>query len=136
MAKHDDVHGRDQVRDYLPQNYSALADEHGQVETKLGNAKIRDADTPLRYLFLHAGANLPLHQTVTLMAEAGMAPYPASIGCCSHQHRSNRQAWRRTLCRFARAPGELAVADRTYCSLRGVSHVVNSREPMCSCDTD
>jgi hypothetical protein len=31
-----------------------------------------------------------------------------------------------TLCRFDWAPGELAVADRGYCSLRGVSHVVNS----------
>jgi hypothetical protein len=72
MAKLDVVHGWDQIRSYLPKNYSALADKHEQVETKFGNAKIRDADTLLRFLLLHVGANLPLRQTVVLMAEAGM----------------------------------------------------------------
>jgi DDE family transposase len=41
------------------------------VETKFGNAKIRDADTLLRFIFLHVGADLPLRQTVAVMAEAG-----------------------------------------------------------------
>ena len=189
MAKLDVIHGWDQVRDYLPKNYSALANEHKQVETKFGNAKIRDADTLLRYLLLHVGANLPLRQTVALMAEARMpnlspmrlhkkmcraAPYlralvtemvdwsssgaseqwggyvfsavdatiicgPGATGIDARIHTKLRVSdvaltnvqvtdWRggETFCRFDWAPGELAVADRGYCSLRGVSHVVNS----------
>ena len=55
----------------LPPDYEALATKHKQVQTQFGNAKIRDADTLLRFIFLHAGADLPLRQTVALMAEAG-----------------------------------------------------------------
>jgi hypothetical protein len=55
----------------LPQDYKELAFTHKQLLTQYGNAKIRDADTLLRFIFLHAGADLPLRQTVTLMAEAG-----------------------------------------------------------------
>src|SRR5512132_4292652 len=49
----------------------ALAVQHGQVETKFGNAKITCARDLLRFLFLHVGAELPLRQTVALIAEAG-----------------------------------------------------------------
>lgn len=56
---------------YLPADYEALAVEHKQLLTQYGNAKIRDADTLLRFIFLHAGADLPLRQTVALMEEAG-----------------------------------------------------------------
>jgi Transposase DDE domain len=59
------------IRRFLPPDYAALAAEHEQVETKFGNAKIRDADTLLRFIFVHAGADLPLRQTVAVMAEAG-----------------------------------------------------------------
>jgi len=52
-------------------DYEALAAEHQQVETKFGNAKIRDADTLLRFILLHAGADMALRQTVAVMAEAG-----------------------------------------------------------------
>lgn len=71
MGKLDVVHSWDQLRQYLPENYALLADKHGQIETKFGNAKIRDADTLLRFILLHVGANLPLRQTVALAAEAG-----------------------------------------------------------------
>jgi hypothetical protein len=72
MAKID-VLGRWQtITSFLPPDYAALADEHQQVETKYGNAKIRDADTLLRFILLHVGADLPLRQTVVLMAEAGL----------------------------------------------------------------
>ncbi|MCC7538390.1 MAG: transposase, partial [Deltaproteobacteria bacterium] len=53
-------------------DYEALATAHAQVETKFGNAKIRDGDTLLRFLLLHIGAGLPLRQTVAVMAEAGL----------------------------------------------------------------
>jgi Transposase DDE domain len=56
---------------HLPADYAALAKKHKQVQTQYGNAKIRDAETLLRFIFLHAGADLPLRQTVALMAEAG-----------------------------------------------------------------
>ena len=56
---------------HLPRNYEQLADEHKQLETQYGNAKITSADWLLRFILLHVGANLPLRQTVAMMAEAG-----------------------------------------------------------------
>lgn len=68
-----DVLGRWQtIASFLPSEYEALAAEHKQVETKYGNAKIRDAGTLLRFILLHVGAEIPLRQTVALMAEAGL----------------------------------------------------------------
>jgi hypothetical protein len=59
------------IRSYLPEGYRELADEHQQVQTQFGNAKIRTADDLLRLVLLHAGANLPLRQTVAIMKAAG-----------------------------------------------------------------
>lgn len=56
---------------YLPRDYERLADEHKQLETQYGNAKLTTASWLLRFILLHTGANLPLRQTVALMAEAG-----------------------------------------------------------------
>ena len=56
---------------YLPRDYARLADEHKQLETQYGNAKITTADWLLRFILLHVGANLPLRQTVAMIAEAG-----------------------------------------------------------------
>ncbi|MEP7119469.1 MAG: transposase [Byssovorax sp.] len=55
----------------LPVDYEDLAKQHGQVETKFGNAKITCARDLLRFFFLHVGAGLPLRQTVALIEEAG-----------------------------------------------------------------
>lgn len=59
------------IRSHLPREYAALADEHKQVQTQFGNAKIRTADDLLRLALLHVGADLPLRQTVAVMAEGG-----------------------------------------------------------------
>lgn len=59
------------LRSHLPKQYKELAIEHRQLLTQYGNAKICDADTLLRFIFLHVGADLPLRQTVAVMAEAG-----------------------------------------------------------------
>lgn len=59
------------VRCQLPAHYRELAEEHKQVQTQFGNAKIRTADDLLRLALLHVGADLPLRQTVAVMAEAG-----------------------------------------------------------------
>jgi len=56
---------------YLPSRYEELAIEHKQLLPQYGNAKITTADWLLRFILLHAGANLPLLQTVTLIAQAG-----------------------------------------------------------------
>jgi hypothetical protein len=56
---------------FLPKDYKSLADEYKQLQTQYGNAKICDADTLLRFIFVHVGADLPLRQTVALIAEAG-----------------------------------------------------------------
>lgn len=63
--------GWDTIRAHLPPDFRELADEHKQVQTQFGNAKIRTADDLLRLILLHAGADLPLRQTVAVMAEAG-----------------------------------------------------------------
>ncbi|MDI7267099.1 MAG: hypothetical protein QME96_03785, partial [Myxococcota bacterium] len=60
---HDDGNW-EQVLTYLPADYRELAVEHRQLQTQWGNAKVVDADQLLRLIFLHAGANLPLRQTV------------------------------------------------------------------------
>jgi hypothetical protein len=59
------------IRSFLPANYRQLADDYKQVQTQFGNAKIRTADDLLRLALLHVGADLPLRQTVALMAEGG-----------------------------------------------------------------
>ena len=56
---------------HLPRDYARLAVDHKQLETQYGNAKITTAECLLRFILLHVGANLPLRQTVALMAEAG-----------------------------------------------------------------
>jgi len=56
---------------YLPRDYERVAVEHKQLLVQYGNAKITTAETLLRFILLHAGANLPLLQTVALMEEAG-----------------------------------------------------------------
>jgi len=57
--------------EHLPRDYARLAHEHKQLQTQYGNAKITTADELLRLILLHTGANLPLRQTVALMAESG-----------------------------------------------------------------
>jgi len=59
------------VAKFLPANWEALAVEHHQIETKFGNAKITTAAALLQLILVHVVADLPLRQTVTLVAEAG-----------------------------------------------------------------
>ena len=55
----------------LPANWEQLANDHKQLEVKHGNAKITNAGDLLRLILVHAAADLPLRQTVALVAEAG-----------------------------------------------------------------
>jgi hypothetical protein len=57
---------------YLPQDYEALAVVHKQLNTQWSNAKIVKAAVLLRFILLHVGANLPLRQTVSIMAKSGV----------------------------------------------------------------
>jgi Transposase DDE domain len=59
------------VLSYLPAGYEELAVEYKQLQTQYGNAKITTAEQLLRLMFVHVGAELPLRQTVTLVAAAG-----------------------------------------------------------------
>jgi hypothetical protein len=61
----------DTIRGFLPEEYAELANELKQLNLQYGNAKIRTADDLLRLVLLHVGADLPLRQTVALMAESG-----------------------------------------------------------------
>jgi hypothetical protein len=60
----------------LPKDYEQLAVEHKQVQVQFGNAKVTTAEPLLRMLFLHAGADLPLRQTVAVMGVAGFSLSP------------------------------------------------------------
>jgi hypothetical protein len=55
----------------LPANWEQLANDHKQLETKYGNAKITNARDLLRLILVHAAADLPLRQAVALVAQAG-----------------------------------------------------------------
>ena len=56
---------------FLPASYRELAKEMRQLEVQYGNAKITTADELLRFLFVHAGAGLPLRQTVAVVEGGG-----------------------------------------------------------------
>lgn len=55
----------------LPANWEQLAVDHKQLLVKHGNAKITNAGDLLRMILVHAAADLPLRQTVALIAQAG-----------------------------------------------------------------
>lgn len=61
----------DAVVSLLAPNWRQLADEHRQLQTQYGNAKITNADDLLRLILVHAATDLPLRQTVALVAESG-----------------------------------------------------------------
>ena len=63
--------GWQQIEAELPEDFETLAKENKVLEVQYGEAKITSASDLLRLILLHAGANLPLRQTVGLMAEAG-----------------------------------------------------------------
>ena len=56
---------------HLPAAKEQLAHEHKVINVQWPNAKVLDAATLLRFILLHVGADIPLRQTVTLIAEAG-----------------------------------------------------------------
>jgi len=59
------------ITSLLPANWEALAEEHKQLQTQYGNAKITNANDLLRLILVHAAADLPLRQTVALVAQSG-----------------------------------------------------------------
>jgi hypothetical protein len=56
---------------HLPADLEQLAREHRVLNPQWPNAKVTDAQTLLRMILLHVGADLPLRQTVAVMARAG-----------------------------------------------------------------
>ncbi len=59
------------IESLLPANWEQLAQVHKQLEVKHGNAKITNARDLLHLILVHAACNLPLRQTVALVAQAG-----------------------------------------------------------------
>jgi hypothetical protein len=55
----------------LPSDFEAMAVEHGLLKTQWANIKVSSAAELLRFIFLHVGADLPLRQTVAVIAESG-----------------------------------------------------------------
>lgn len=56
---------------YLPEATERLAHEHKVINVQWPNAKVHDAATLLRFILLHVGADIPLRQTVAMVATAG-----------------------------------------------------------------
>lgn len=59
------------ITSLLPRNWEQLAEDHKQLQTQYGNAKITNAGDLLRLILVHAAAGLPLRQTVALVAASG-----------------------------------------------------------------
>jgi hypothetical protein len=59
------------IKTYLPEDFEAVAKEKKVLETQYGEAKIETAEDLLKLILLHAGADLPLRQTVAWTAESG-----------------------------------------------------------------
>lgn len=68
------MRGWEAIEAELPEDFEALAKEHKVLEVQYGGAKIRTARDLLRLILLHAGADLPLRQTVATMAESEGGP--------------------------------------------------------------
>jgi hypothetical protein len=71
------------IRSYLPTDYAKLAIEQKALRPHYPNVRIETADELLRLILLHVGADLPLRQTVAVVAESGgpeVSPY------CLHMH--------------------------------------------------
>jgi hypothetical protein len=64
------MQGWETIEAELPEDFEALAKEHKVLEIQYGEAKIASARDLLRLILLHAGADLPLRQTVSIMGEA------------------------------------------------------------------
>ena len=71
MTKLDPERDWQTLLSLLPEGFEALAVEHKQLNAQWANAKITSAAVLLRFIFLHVGANMPLRQTVAVMAESG-----------------------------------------------------------------
>jgi hypothetical protein len=56
---------------YLPEDYERLAQEWRLLNTQWPNAKVTKAESLLRFILLHVGADLPLRQTVATIARSG-----------------------------------------------------------------
>jgi hypothetical protein len=56
---------------YLPEDYEQLAIEHRLLNPQWPHMKVTTANMLLRLILLHAGADLPLRQTVAVVAEGG-----------------------------------------------------------------
>lgn len=77
------------VLSYLPRGYRELAQKHKQVQAQYGDhCRITTAEDLLRLILVHVGADLPLRQTVALVAEAG----GPSVSPNSLHHKMRRAA--------------------------------------------
>jgi hypothetical protein len=63
--------GWETIEAELPEDFEALAKRHQTLEVQYGEAKLTSGRELLRLILLHAGTDLGLRQTVTLMAESG-----------------------------------------------------------------
>jgi len=98
---HGDVKSLDARRDWktllshLPSDYERLAVDYRLLNTQWSNSKLKHADELLQLILLHAGADLPLRQTVATVAESG-GPCVTQVYLhqrCGVRSRISRRSW-------------------------------------------
>jgi hypothetical protein len=96
--------------DCLPADYEQLAHQHRLVNTQWPNVKVANADSLLRLILLHVGADLPLRQTVATMARSG-GPQVSQVWL--HQKMRRAQPYLAALVeRMAASSGSRAAPER------------------------
>lgn len=63
--------GWNAIAAHLPDDVEQLAKTHKVLELQYGDAKIKSGADLLRLILLHAGADMPLRQTVAMVGESG-----------------------------------------------------------------
>jgi len=71
MRKLDPTNEWESLLSFLPEGYERLAIEHRLVNPQWSNGKVSTAKELLRFIFVHAGADLALRQTVAVVAKGG-----------------------------------------------------------------
>jgi hypothetical protein len=74
---------------HLPDNFEQLAIEHRLLNPQWPNLKVKSAEMLLRLILLHAGADLPLRQTVAIVAHGG-GPHVTQVWLHQKMRRAHR----------------------------------------------
>lgn len=116
---------------FLPADYPALAITCGAIRPQYKDTRIRSADELLRMILLHVGADMPLRQTVALVAEGGgpvVSPY------CLHMRMRRAAPYLQALVKGLRSPH--AIEPMTWAGYDLIAVDASSFAGRCATGTD